>query len=659
MAISQRVYDTFITARGGSNHLLDAFKGHCGFNMNVQVPATYMSCVSDRDFGTLGQVLHVLDLSLPKEDKRAMLQKIVSADGLMKNEQASRDCLNKLAPHLNGIPSLARYEGKLLTRYINKCVDVPTLAMIAITQWHPTVLALILASRIANGNWTSFADECGCDEQSIIGAIKGVLNSNNLNIDAACAMWPNGPFADLSGGHASPTVTVTPSPAITPQALAAAHQAHTAHVQSVTGIPATPVSSTIQGAQAMSAAITVNPSVKPLIDGVLTSAGIGYTIDQIIAEITQKAVVEGQLAAAEKMAAETIDGLQMQLAAARSAAPITAVLTSTHAGIPDGKVDTVPVGDVFKMLKEFTLNVPKFTWDAPHPYVPEIDPNYIFRKEMLLKTVRCLARGENFWLQGHTGSGKTTFVEQIAAHLGWPILRVAFDSNVDRSELVGRMSLKPDGKGGTASEWLPGVLETAMAGGYILLCDEIDAGHPNSLYTIQPILEGKALTLLEDGGRIVNRSQMFRICATGNTTGNGDPSGMYPACRILSAATLDRFSEFVNVPYMTTEEEMGLLERVAPTLKKATIKMLAKFGNEMRQAFIKLETPITYSPRRSMAFARAVEEFRNMGIKDEALVMSLVFRSKLYDAAPDEHRQRITEIASNVLGGVQIEATLP
>lgn len=464
-------------------------------------------------------------------------------------------------------------------------------------------------------------------------------------------------FTAPTAAKGAPTVSVTTN--LSPAALAAAHAAKAAAVNPAS-VPFNPAPAT-QGdstmAQSDNTALTINPAVEPIIDSVLASTGLNITIKEMISKINMVPELQAKLTGAEKMAADTISDLQAKLHQAKSSVP-SFTLAPVATGIPSGKCNQVDADSIFPEMKGFTMSIPHFTWDAPHPDVPEINPDYIFRKEMLFKALRCLIKGENLWLQGHTGAGKTTFIEQIAARMGWPVARIAFDSNVDRSELVGRMQLVPDGKGGTASEWISGILERAMKGNYILLCDEIDAGHPNSLYVLQPILEGKPLSVLEDGGRIVNRQPMFRMVATGNTTGNGDPSGMYPACRILSAATLDRFPEFISVPYMTLDEETHLISKSAPTLSKTLVAKLAKFGAEMRAAFVKLETPITYSPRRSIAFARAVEDFSAMSKMDQRTIMSLVFKSKLYDAAPDEHRQRLVEIAKATLVDIDPAITL-
>src|SRR6185437_13999438 len=131
---------------------------------------------------------------------------------------------------------------------------------------------------------------------------------------------------------------------------------------------------------------------------------------------------------------------------------------------------------------------------------------------------------------------------------------------------------------------------------------------------------------------------MTRLVATGNTAGSGDESGLYPACRMLSAATLDRFKEFIEVPYLTPEEEETLL-RNQTGLKATMAKLLAKFAHEMRAAFVNGELPVSYSPRRSVAFARAVEDYLDMlpagATQYTALLLAL--HGKLVQATPREH----------------------
>ena len=645
---AKQLFAPLISSSGTNKHLAKVFEG--------DIHHALRACVAFSDkamaVAVAASMLAINGNVRPTERRDRLRRMIVLGSGLP-HEPSSAIMLSEIDALMQGdssfLPNMQRYARQLTTRYVIKCVDIDSMFGILLSGFAPGILLSILAEREVNDSWANWSSNNNCHMNYMAGQILGDVFPQFSNMQPRDFAMQYAPeylaisegYADLAEAQQAWGGTAATAP-VSPTNLAATNVITNTGVTNMANAAPT---------------ITINAAVKPIIDGVLQSSGTGLTIDTIIEQLNEKTAMAEAIKASDK----EINDLKTKLAQARNAAStsLTATIQPAAQGIPAGKVEMTSCDKLFPELAGLKLNVPQFTWDHAHPDVPEVNPNYIFRKEMLLKAVRCLARGENFWLQGHTGSGKTTFVEQIAARMGWPVLRIAFDSNVDRSELVGRMQLKPDGKGGTASEWLPGVLERAMTGGYILLCDEMDAGHPNSLYTIQPILEGKALTLLEDGGRMVQRSNAFRICATGNTTGNGDPSGMYPACRILSAATLDRFQEFIHVPYMTVDEEKKLIASVAPTLNKKLIEQLAKFSEEMRQAFVRMETPISYSPRRSMSFARQIEDLDAIGIKDQPTAISLAFRSKLYDAAPEEHRQRITEIANNVFaGGINVNVTI-
>lgn len=584
----------------------------------------------DSELGPLAQLYVVLSTEADDVKKlREGVRRIIVAG--LKHEAESTLLVDEIKKY--NLPQLSGLSG-FSFRYLLKCYSLNGMVALAGSLSAPPVVLRQLLSYIraasesnnGTGTWSKFHTDYDFDLEGFRNELAALFAKKGIDPVLIAKQW------DSTATVNQPTsVNLTPTQGATP----------------VTAATKTPIASAL---------ISVNPALKPVIDGVLSQAGVPMSIDQIVQEVQARSIVEQELEKVRKDAEDTITQLRKTLANASSMQPVA--IAATSATIPSGKVDWVEAETIFPLMKGYSLKVPCFTWDHAHPDVPAVNQDYIFRKEMLLKALRCLARNENFWCQGHTGSGKTTFIEQIAARLGWPVIRVAFDSNVDRSELVGRMQLTADGKGGTDSNWLHGALERAYSGNYILLCDELDAGHPNALYTMQPMLEHKPLLLLEDGGRVVLKSALNRIVATGNTTGNGDPSGLYPACRILSAATLDRFQEFIHVPYMTVDEESKLITNSVPGLAKAIVQRLAKFANELRVAFVKGEFPVSYSPRRSVAFARAVDDFTNMGIKDQKTVLSLAFKSKLYDAAGEEYRQRITEIANASLGGVDPTITL-
>lgn len=388
---------------------------------------------------------------------------------------------------------------------------------------------------------------------------------------------------------------------------------------------------------------TVQDSVEQIINSMLKTVGTTLGYNEIVARINNSSKEKAE-------AARRIRELEEEVKAARAAASRAVAVPSVVKGdgkLPDGKTVQKKAGEVFPSLKGTkaeNMEVTCYEWDAPHPDVPAIDENYLFREEMLVPVLVSLRDRENAWLQGHSGSGKTTLVEQICARTGQPMARIAMDSGIDRAELIGKESLKGDGKGGTISEWVPGVLERAMANNYVLCFDEIDCARPDTLYVVQPILEGKPLRILEDGGREVLMAPGSRIVATGNTQGNGDESGLYPATRTLTAATLDRFTRWVKVPYMTQDEEEDLLVRVTGISKKVA-KSLALFAKEMRAAFVGQQIPVSFSPRRTISFAKCWISLTSVGY-DQVEAMEVSLRACLLDACPEEFRQRVTEIAS-------------
>lgn len=577
--------------------------------------------------GALAQLLTIMESGAVLAEKVSALRKLIISP-LHFDDDAS---VLARAVDASSVTGLAKYSGQLTYRYVLKNIGYNSLVALVATLSDKYTVQGILMSNAQNGGWSHFGNDYQFDAVEYHSVLRQTMDRMMVNspttptLDKVCSLFLKGPYTKGFDSFSTPT----------------------------------PSTVTVQGTTTMAQAqtISVNPAVKPLIDGMLSQAGVPLTIDSIVAQIAEKDNLKLVLAAKEKEHDDAVLTLRQKLANVQSM-PSSMALPSTNATIPAGKVNMVQADTLFPMLKGLNLMVPHFIWDHAHPDVPAMNDSYLFRKESLVKVLRCLTKRENIWLQGHTGSGKTTLIEQVASRLGWPVARVAFDSNVDRSEMVGRMQLDGDGKGGTISKWLSGILEKAWSNGYILLADELDAGHPNALYTLQPMLEGKPLTLLEDGGRVIPQAPFSCIAATGNTTGNGDPSGLYPACRILSAATLDRFQTFVHVPYMTPDEEANLIKAQVPSIGKQLLTKMVKFGVEMREAFVTGQTPISYSPRRSVAFAREINDLFDMGYTDEAIVVTTAFKSKLYDAASEEYRQRITELANAAFGNIDPTKTI-
>ena len=344
---------------------------------------------------------------------------------------------------------------------------------------------------------------------------------------------------------------------------------------------------------------------------------------------------------------DQIDTLTRDLAEA-SAKAKAAVMPSVPTEIeftPDGKLPTgkVTIAKAYEVFgltsagakKTLNFDVPVWQWDAPHPHVPVRDPNYIFRPFELFRVLYAIITNQRCYLHGHTGTGKTTLVEQVAAMLNWPVMRVNFDSEITRMDLIGRDVLSSE-DGATTSTFVDGILPQMMSGPYIGIFDEIDFVRPDVAYVMQRAFEGNGLMLTEDGGRIVNPHKMFRMFATGNTVGQGDEFGMYQGARPQSMALLDRFTVWVKVEYMAASDRAKLIENNAPTLNGDLLSRVNQYVGEHLEAFTSAKVLQPISPRTFLAFARAVETFSTMGMKDatkQALEATILDRASVQDRA--------------------------
>lgn len=342
-----------------------------------------------------------------------------------------------------------------------------------------------------------------------------------------------------------------------------------------------------------------------------------------------RALAEGREAKAEiSTLSKALDDLNI-----RASMLVTSTEIAANGEIPAGKVTSRRVSEVFGAGFEKDFEVPFWEWEGPHPHVPAVDPHYIFRQDLLVRVLYALMTNQKMYLHGHTGTGKTTLVEQVAARLNFPCRRMNFDSDITRMDLIGRDTIK-DGQ----SQFVDGMLPQMMGQPCIAIFDELDFVRPDVAYVMQSALEGGSLVLTEDGGRVVKPHPMFRVFATGNTVGQGDEEGMYQGARPQSLALLDRFVVWGRVEYLSPEERAALVKRHFPGLRKEDSTIINKYVDEHVAAFVdhKIHQPI--SPRGVLALARATL-FLN-GIKGtkksnvrEALTQVVLDRASIGDRA--------------------------
>ena len=266
------------------------------------------------------------------------------------------------------------------------------------------------------------------------------------------------------------------------------------------------------------------------------------------------------------------------------------------------------------------MHVPTFEWSFTHPDVPAIDETYHFREDLVDSLAYSITTNERVWLHGHTGTGKSSLVDQVAARLGYPVVRVNFDGEISRMDLIGREVLRQE-DGTTVSTFVDGIIPNAMQRPCILLLDEIDFVRTEVSYVLQRLLETNGeLIITEDGGRRVKADPMFRIVATANTQGHGNETGHYPGARTQSAAFLDRFTVWGEVKYLNRDQIEAMTGNTT----------IAAYYQEHTIAFLDGQIDLPLSPRGLMAWSTMGKALDNT---PEAFEATLLNRANEADRA--------------------------
>src|ERR1700760_3971481 len=202
------------------------------------------------------------------------------------------------------------------------------------------------------------------------------------------------------------------------------------------------------------------------------------------------------------------------------------------------------------------MKVPAFSTRDEH--VPDLDSAYKFDPQTTLAICAGFAYDRRVMVQGYHGTGKSTHIEQVAARLNWPLVRINLDSHVSRIDLVGKDAIVlKDGK--QVTEFREGMLPWALQRPIALVFDEYDAGRPDVMFVIQRVLEaGGKLTLL-DQNRVIRANPYFRLFATANTIGLGDTTGLYHGAQQINQAQMDRWSMVVTLNYLPHDHEVNIV----------------------------------------------------------------------------------------------------
>jgi len=273
---------------------------------------------------------------------------------------------------------------------------------------------------------------------------------------------------------------------------------------------------------------------------------------------------------------------------------------------------SVNVREIFGIDSD--MQVPAYT--KPNEYVPALDPDYLFDRQTTLAILAGFAFNRRVMVSGYHGTGKSTHIEQVAARLNWPCVRVNLDSHVSRIDLVGKDAIVVR-DGLQITEFKDGILPWAYQHNVALVFDEYDAGRPDVMFVIQRVLESSGRLTLLDQSRVISPHPSFRLFATANTIGLGDTTGLYHGTQQINQAQMDRWSIVTTLNYLPHDHEVGIVLAKAKSFRnetgKETVSRMVRVADQTRAAFINGDLSTVMSPRTVITWAENAQIFGDVG----------------------------------------------
>ncbi|PXX94659.1 AAA family ATPase [Halomonas sp. LBP4] len=288
------------------------------------------------------------------------------------------------------------------------------------------------------------------------------------------------------------------------------------------------------------------------------------------------------------------------------------------------------------------LQVPAFSERSE--YVPEIDEAYRFNPDVTLAILAGFTRNRRVMVQGLHGTGKSTHIEQVAARLNWPCLRVNLDGHISRLDLVGKDTIVVR-DGLQVTQFQEGIVPWSLQRPVALIFDEYDAGRPDVMFVIQRILERDGQFSLLDQNRVIDPHPHFRLFATSNTVGLGNLSGMYQGTQVLNHAQMDRWNIVANLDYLPHEEEAAIVLARVPSKNdekgRKLIDAMVAVADLTRKGFAAGDLSTLMSPRTVITWAENCEIFRNP---------ALAFRLSFLNKCDEAERHTVAEYYQRCFG---------
>src|SRR5712671_3903116 len=289
------------------------------------------------------------------------------------------------------------------------------------------------------------------------------------------------------------------------------------------------------------------------------------------------------------------------------------------------------------------LQVPAFSQATEH--VPDVDEAYRFDRNTTLAILAGFAYNRRVMIQGYHGTGKSTHIEQVAARLNWPCVRVNLDSHISRIDLVGKDAIVIR-EGQQVTEFREGILPWALQHPVAICFDEYDAGRPDVMFVIQRVLEQSGKLTLLDQSKVIRAHPAFRLFSTTNTIGLGDTSGLYHGTQQINQGQMDRWSIVSTLNYLPHDEETRIVLAKAKSFNKSEAKRkvisnMVRVADLTRSAFINGDLSTVMSPRTVLTWAENAEIFNDVGF---------AFRVTFVNKCDELERPLVAEFYQRCLG---------
>ena len=306
---------------------------------------------------------------------------------------------------------------------------------------------------------------------------------------------------------------------------------------------------------------------------------------------------------------------------------------STVLDAPDREID---VREVFGI--DIDMKVPAFS--EVDERVPDFDDTYVFDPDTTLAILAGFAFNRRVMVQGYHGTGKSTHIEQVAARLNWPCIRINLDAHISRIDLIGRDAIVlRDGL--QVTEFREGLLPWALQTPTALVFDEYDAGRPDVMFVIQRVLETEGKLTLLDQNRVIRPNKWFRLFATANTVGLGDTSGIYHGTQAINQGQMDRWNIVVGLNYLAAQVESEIVLKKVEGVAENVVSDMVKVADLTRQGFVNGDISTVMSPRTVITWAQNTAIFKDAGF---------AFRLSFLNKCDETERMLVAEYYQRVFG---------